>query len=82
MLTEISSAVKSLFDSLSDFFSFAKTEKEHQSESEVIKDKKRLKKASDVAEDILILAVKYKKVMTPKDQRALLRYLKEFKKSN
>ena len=32
--------------------------------------------------DILILAVKYKKVMTPKDQRTLLRYLKEFKKSN
>ena len=80
MLTGISSAVKSVFDLLSDFFSFAKTEKEHQSESEVIKDRKKLQKASDIAEDILILAVKYKKVMTQKDQRTLLRYIKAFKK--
>lgn len=81
-MTGIGAAIKAVFDSLSCFFSFATTKEEHQSESEVIKDRKKLQVASDVAEDILILAVKYKKCMTPKDQRELLRLIKKFKKNN
>lgn len=81
-MTGISAAIKAVFDSLSHFFSFAKTRKEHQSETEVIKDREKLQKASDVAEDILILAFKYKRYMTEKDQKKLLYLLRKFKKNN
>ena len=81
-MTGISAAIKAVFDSLPYFFSFAKTRKEHQSESEVIKDREKLQKASDVAEDILILAFKYKRYMTEKDQKKLLYLLRKFKKNN
>lgn len=78
----ISAAVKAVFDSLASFFSYAETSKEHQAESSVIKDKKKLEKASDVSEDIILLAFKYRKCMTSSDQRKLLRLTKKFKKNN
>jgi len=78
----ISAAIKAFFDSLSNFFSYAEASKEHQAETEVIQDKKKLKKCSDISEDILMLTVKYKNCMTPKDQRELLRLIKRFKKNN
>lgn len=81
-MTGISLMIKALFDSLSNFFSFAETNKEHQAESEIIKDKKKLKKASDISEEILMLTVRYKKYMTPKDQAKLLRLIKKFNKNN
>ena len=74
--------IKALFESLSNFFSFAETSNERQSETVVIKDKKKLKKASDISEEILMLAVKYKNCMTTRDQARLLRLIRKFNKNN
>lgn len=81
-MTGISLMIKALFESLSNFFSFAETSKERQSETEVIKDKKKLKKASDISEEILMLAVKYKNCMTTRDQARLLRLIRKFNRNN
>lgn len=81
-MTGFSLMIKSLFDALSNFFSYSETKKEHQAETEVLKDKDNLEEAVNIAEDILILAVKYKSSMNKKDQRQLLRLIKRFKKVN
>lgn len=81
-MTGISLMLKAFFDSLSNFFCYAETSKECQSETEVIKDKKKLKKASDISEEILMLAVKYKNCMTSRDQARLLRLIRKFNKNN
>lgn len=74
--------LQAIFVALSNFFSYSETSKEHQAETDIIKDKKKLKKCSDISEDILILAVKYRTNMTPQDQRKLLRLIKRFKQNN
>ena len=78
----ISAIIKTFFESLSNFFSYAETSKEHQAETEIIKDRKKLEKAADVSEEILMLAVKYKKIMTQRDQRKLLKLIRKFNKND
>lgn len=81
-MTGLTLAIKAMFDALSRFFSYAETSKERQCETEIIKDKEQLEEASNIAEDILFLAVKYKKYMSEKDQKKLLKLIKRFKKVN
>lgn len=57
-------AVGKAFNSL---FDFCTTSKEHQSETQILKDKKRLKKATNIAQDIFRITDGYKNTFEPDD---------------
>lgn len=65
--------------SVSDCF---KVVKDKQSETEIIKDRKRLQKAVDIAEKAIPIITKYMPLYTLEDSEALTDLLKQFRKYN
>lgn len=74
-LEVIGNAIKSISDSFAVL-------KKRQSETEILKEKKRLKKAVDIAEDIIQLIYKYLPLMTEEDGEDFKKYVEKFKKYN
>lgn len=74
-LEVIGNAIKSISDSFA-------VSKKRQSETEILKEKKRLKKAVDIAEDIIQLIYKYLPLMTEEDIEDFKKYVEKFKKYN
>lgn len=74
-LEVIGNAIKSISDSFAVL-------KKRQSETEILKEKKRLKKAVDIAEDIIQLIYKYLPLMTEEDIEDFKKYVEKFKKYN
>lgn len=74
-LEVIGNAIKSVSDSFAVF-------KKRQSETEILKEKKRLKKAVDIAENIIQLIYKYLPLMNEEDVEDFKRYVEKFKKYN
>lgn len=74
-LEVIGNAIKSISDSFAVL-------KKRQSETEILKEKKRLKKAVDIAEDIIQLIYKYLPLMNEEDVEDFKRYVEKFKKYN
>lgn len=74
-LEVIGNAIKSISDSFAVF-------KKKQSETEIIKEKKRLKKAVDIAENIIQLIYKYLPLMAEEDVEDFKKYVENFKKYN
>lgn len=68
-------AVGGAFNSLFDYF---KVSKEKQSETQLVKDKKRLKKATNIAECIFRITDKYKLNFSPKDYKDYEKLRKKF----
>ena len=75
-------AIKAFFESITAGFNFGKIKTEKQAETYTIKDAKKLQKATDTAEDIVILFMKYASKMTDEDRKKLLRLIQKFKKYN
>ena len=75
-------AIKSIGDFFKSIFDFAKTSKEHQSETEIIKDKKDYKEATNIAEKIIDIAQKYKTEMTFADRLKFSHLLEKFQEHN
>lgn len=61
-IEKVGEAVKSLFD-------YTKENKSKQSETQIIKDKKRLKNATNLAERIFHITDKYQKLFIVEDQK-------------
>ena len=74
-LEVIGNAIKSISDSFAVL-------KKRQSETEILKEKKRLKKAVDIAENIIQLIYKYLPLMSEEDVEDFKRYVEKFKKYN
>lgn len=74
-LEVIGNAIKSISDSFAVF-------KKRQSETEILKEKKRLKKAVDIAENIIQLIYKYLPLMSEEDVEDFKKYVEKFKKYN
>ncbi|DAB04735.1 TPA: hypothetical protein CPT89_00995 [Candidatus Gastranaerophilales bacterium HUM_11] len=78
--------IKALFDMLASCFSFAETNREHQCETEVLKDKKHSEKQNGRLEDLVIdmaqLIEKYKPVMKKTDRIRANIYIKRAKGAN
>ena len=72
-------AVGNAFNSASDCF---KTSKEHQSETELLKDRKRLQKAVDYAERIIEIMYKYLPLYQEVDSEELVSLVRKFCKYN
>lgn len=55
---------------------------EHRAENDIIKDKHNYKKATDIAERIIMITQKYQKWMKPQDKRILDKLITQFNKYN
>lgn len=75
-------AIKAFFDCLCSGFQLSETKTKESGNIYAIKDAKKLQKASDTAEEIIFLFAKYKKYMTPTDQRRFIRLIRKFKQNN
>lgn len=73
--TDAARAVGEAFTSL---FNYCKVNKELQAETQVIKDKKRLKKATNIAQKIFVIVDYYKDYFYKKDKREYEKLRKEF----
>lgn len=74
--------IKSIGDFFKSIFDFAKTSKEHQSETEIIKDKRDYKEATDIAEKIIAITQKYKTDMSFSDRLKFSHLSEKFQKHN
>ena len=79
---DIPKAVQAIFDAINKIFDFGKTSVEHQSEKQVIKDKKNYKKATNIAEKIIILSNKYVDTFLEKDRKTFEKLVNQFYKYN
>lgn len=75
-------AFESALDALKSVFDFATTAKENQSETEIIKEKRDLKKATNIAEYAFKLIFKYYTSMSESDQKKLKTLYDDFLDSN
>lgn len=71
----VSTAIKSVFD-------FASTAKEHQSETEIIKEKRDLESAVNTAEEIIELFNKYQTYLSDNDWKSYKKLVKKFNKKD
>lgn len=74
-IEKVGEAIKSLFD----YFKEAKTK---QSETQLVKDKKRLKNATNVAEKIFQITDQYKTNFSQEHQKEYKKLRKEFDKKD
>lgn len=82
MLIGISKAVEAFGEAVESGFSFATKCKENQSETELLKDRKRLQKAVDYSEKIIEIMYKYLPLYEQEDSEELTDLVKKFCKYN
>lgn len=75
-------AIRALLESITAGFNWGKTRIDKQAETYVTKDADKLQKATDIAEDILILFMKYASCMSEEDRKKLIKLIRKFKKYN
>ena len=71
---------QSLLDCVKQFTKYKTTKLEKQESSDIITNKNKLKKAGNIAEEIIEISNKYKSVMTAADKRKLNSLIKKFNK--
>ena len=77
-----SKILEAVTDALKSVFDFASTAKEHQSETEIIKEKRDLEDAVNTAEEIIELFYKYQTYLSDDDWKAYKRLVKKFNKKD
>ena len=77
-----SALITSLSNLFARLFEWKTTKTQHQSETEIIKDKKDYKKATNIAEKIIDIAQQYKADMTFAHRLKIVRLVQAFKKYN
>lgn len=82
MINGIPKAVEALGEAIKSGFSFAAKCKDKQSETELLKDRKRLQKAVDYAEEIIELMYKYLPLYQEEDSEELTGLVRKFCKYN
>ena len=78
----IQATVQALLDCFTQFFSYKKAKTENQDETEIIDDKKDLKKSANIAEQIIQIALKYQNEMSKFDRYKLNSLVKRFNKTD
>lgn len=79
---DFAKAIECIGEAFKSGFSYAEESKERQSESQIIKDKKRLKEATNIAEKIFEISDKYKNYYTAKDLKNYEKLMKDFDKKD
>ena len=75
-------AFETALDALKSVFDYAGTAKEHQSETEIIKEKRDLESAVNTAEEIIELFNKYQFHLSDDDWKKYKRLVKKFNKKD
>ena len=78
----ISTAIEAFFKSLSSGFDYASTSKEHQSETQIIKENKKLKEAVNISEEILLITDNYQVHFSDEDWKCYKKLKKQFNKKD
>ena len=81
-MLNIPAAVKSVGEAIKSLFDYADTAKTRQSETAIIKENKRLKKAADTTEKMLCIFSKYVDKISDDDQKELKKLLDTFWENN
>lgn len=71
-------AIQSVGEAFTSLFNWLRTNKEEQSETQLIKDKKRLKDATNIAEEIFVITDKYKDFFMAEDKEKYDKLRKKF----
>lgn len=83
---DIAKAVQSFFDAIAGIFSYAETSKSRQSETEVIKHKKKLSRQEEKQEDLILdmaaILTKYVDTFSKADRIRTRVYLSRIKRIN
>ena len=79
---DIPKAIEKLTEAVNSGFRYAEESKERQSETEVIKDRKKLQKAVNAAEELIILMYPYFNPQTEEEERKFAKLLKKFLENN
>lgn len=82
MVVGIAEAIQALGEAVKSGFSFASKCKENQSETELLKDRKRLQKAVDYSEKIIEIMYKYLPLYDQEDSEELTNLVEKFCKYN
>lgn len=72
---DFADAIKSVGEAITSLFNYFSTAKENQSETEIIKDRRNLKEATNVAEEAFNLFDRYQIYLSKKDSK----YYKDLK---
>ena len=75
-------AIQSVGEAFTSLFNWLRTNKEEQSETQLIKDKKRLKDATNIAEEIFDITDKYKDFFDANDTENYDKLRKKFDKKD
>lgn len=75
---DFTDAARVVGEAFTSLFSYCKANKEHQSETQVVKDKRRLKKATNIAQKIFVIVDYYKDYFYKKDLKKYEQLRKEF----
>lgn len=75
-------AIQSVSEAFTSLFNWLRTNKEEQSETQLIKDKKRLKDATNVAEEIFVITDKYKDFFMAEDKEKYDKLRKKFNRKD
>ena len=79
---DVADAIKSVGEAFTSLFNWLRTNKEEQSETQLIKDKKRLKSAANIAEEIFDITDKYKDFFDANDTENYDTLRKKFDKKD
>ena len=82
MVTGIEEAIEAIGKATEKGFSYAEKAKERQSETAILKDRKELQKAVNIAEKLILLTYKYFSTYNEKDQKEYKNLVKDFIKYN
>lgn len=78
----ISTTIQSISNAITSITNYLTKKKEVQLESDIIEDKKSLKKASDIAEKMFKIVLKYIDVYDNKDRKLLEKLYDDFLEKN
>ena len=82
MVFDITKANEKVGEAIKNGFSYAEKVKEKQSETAILKDRKNLQKAVDIAEEIIEIMFKYLPLYLEQDADDLQKLVKKFRKYN
>jgi hypothetical protein len=78
----ITAAIQAFCSCIEKFFQYKNTSVGKQAETDILCDKKDLKKAANLAEEIIAIARKYESSMSKPDRRKLKSLIKRFNKTD
>ena len=82
MVFDFAKAIEKVGEAIKNGFSYAEKVKEKQSETAILKDRKNLQKAVDIAEEIIEIMFKYLPLYLEQDADDLQKLVKKFRKYN